>query len=45
MKNEKIIIKVNLLFNSNRKKNQRKSNMICNDKEKKNKTKNKGNFY
>ena len=45
MKNEKIIIKVNLLLNANRKKNQRKSNMIHNDKEKKNKTKNNGNFY
>jgi hypothetical protein len=38
MKNEKIIININLPFNSNRKKNQRKRNIMYNDKETKNKT-------
>ena len=38
MKNEKIIININLPFNSNRKKNQRKRNIMHNDKETKNKT-------
>lgn len=44
MKNEKIIIRINLLFNVNRKKNQRKGDIMHNDKEKKNKTKNYGNI-
>ena len=38
MKNEKIIININLPFNSNRKKIQRKRNIMYNDKETKNKT-------
>ena len=44
MKKEKIIITINLLLNANRKKNQRKRDIMHNDKEKKNKPKNYGNL-
>lgn len=44
MKKEKIIITINLLLNANRKKNQRKRDIMYNDKEKKNKSKNYGNL-
>lgn len=44
MKKEKIIIKINLVFNADRKKYQRKRDIMHYDKEKKNKTKNLGNI-